>query len=283
MKSSFSPAAPPPGLDEVQRFWEAHPLFALESGSEIGTVEFFKRHDEIRGDEAEAFSLHTYEFDRHAGERVLDLGCGIGWLSANYAGGRARVVAVDLTRQALALTRARLRLQALPAILVRANAERLPFARDSFDFLASAGVLHHIPDTAAAVREAHRVLKPAGRGMISLYYRHWLLHRSLWPVVRFFAVRLLSRMPGRVPSRKVRSVDDFTRLYDGAGNPIGKSYDRAAARALFSEFAIEREEIHYFPKRLLPFASRLPRGLHRWLDRWVGTMIYLTLHKKPRP
>ena len=47
----------------------------------------------------------------------------------------------------------------------------MPFADDSFDVVYSNGVLHHTPDTAGAVREIHRVLRPGGQARVMLYHR----------------------------------------------------------------------------------------------------------------
>jgi len=49
------------------------------------------------------------------------------------------------------------------APLTVADAEHLPFAAASFDLVYSYGVLHHSPDTAAAIAEVLRVLRPAAR------------------------------------------------------------------------------------------------------------------------
>src|SRR5207245_4997879 len=52
------------------------------------------------------------------------------------------------------------------------DAENLDFNDNSFDLVYSHGVLHHTPDTARAVREIHRVLRPGGRAVVMLYHRN---------------------------------------------------------------------------------------------------------------
>ena len=72
---------------------------------------------------------------------------------------------VDLTGQAIAVTRERLALYGLRSRLLVTDAEHLPFADASFDFVYSWGVIHHSPDTPAAVREIARCCgRAVGRG-----------------------------------------------------------------------------------------------------------------------
>jgi SAM-dependent methyltransferase len=60
------------------------------------------------------------------------------------------------------------------------DAENLPFLDNAFDRVYSWGVLHHTPDTARAVREATRVLRPGGRLCAMLYARHSWVSYGLW-------------------------------------------------------------------------------------------------------
>jgi len=74
-------------------------------------------------------------------------------------------------------------------------------------------------------------------------------------------------------------VEDFVRVYDGDLNPIGKVFDRKEAEELCWQFDLLNVEVHFFPRRFLPYPNLVPRWLHRSLDHWLGTMIYLQLQK----
>ena len=93
---------------------------------------------------------------------IGDLGCGTGETIAALAPFVARAVAVD--RSGEMLQTARRRLRGLPnADVRRGELEALPIADGELDAAIMVLVLHHVPDPAAVLREAARVLKPGGR------------------------------------------------------------------------------------------------------------------------
>jgi SAM-dependent methyltransferase len=93
---------------------------------------------------------------------VGDLGCGTGETSAALAPFVARAVAVDRSGDMLQAARRRLR-EAKNVDIRRGDLESLPVADGELDAAVMMLVLHHVPDPPAALREAARALKPAGR------------------------------------------------------------------------------------------------------------------------
>lgn len=90
--------------------------------------------------------------------RVLDIGCGTGNFMVALRERAAGVVGVDTSPGMLSQAAGK----GLGDQLVRGDALYLPFADEAFDAAYGIQVLHHFPDKAAAVREAHRVLKRGG-------------------------------------------------------------------------------------------------------------------------
>ena len=103
------PAAATVTNEQARSFWEGHPVGAEAIGAQPGTAAFFAAFDALReADECEpyAFSNRIHGYDRSAGKRVLDIGCGNGYVLQRYARHGAIVHGIDLTETALVLWRA---------------------------------------------------------------------------------------------------------------------------------------------------------------------------------
>jgi demethylmenaquinone methyltransferase / 2-methoxy-6-polyprenyl-1,4-benzoquinol methylase len=97
--------------------------------------------------------------DLKPGERCLDLAAGTGVSTAELARSGAYVIGADLSLGMLAVGR-----RVRPDVpLLAADALRLPFASGTFDAVTISFGLRNIVDTAAALRELHRVTRPGGR------------------------------------------------------------------------------------------------------------------------
>ena len=97
---------------------------------------------------------------------VGDLGCGTGHAAAALAPFVGRVIAID--RSGEMLQAARRRLRGLPNVEVRrGDLEALPLGDAELDAATLLLVLHHVPEPAAALAEAARVLKPGGRLLLA--------------------------------------------------------------------------------------------------------------------
>lgn len=276
----------PPGIDDVRSFWEQHPLWSGESSHPVGSVAFFDEHRSVYLRECFGgrFDDRFLPPPRPGGQglAILDLGCGIGFWTAEFAlRGLHNLVAADLTERALELTRTRLELVGGTAELRQENAEHLSFADESFDHVNCQGVIHHTPAPDRAVAEIARVLRPGGTASISVYYRSPLLR--IWQRMSWLG-RLATRMGGGMRGRGRESMllerdpDELVRLYDGRDNPIGVCFSRDEFRRLLEpELQVDEFYLHYFPVRAVPFP--LARPIVRLLDRRLGLMLYASVHR----
>jgi SAM-dependent methyltransferase len=115
-------------------------------------------------DDTPAYRAAVAELGLPPGGRALDAGCGTARalpLLREAVGPSGTVVGVDLTpemlREATVLGRHR------DGALVEGDGARLPLREGTFDAALAAGLVHHLPDPEAGLRELARVTRPGGR------------------------------------------------------------------------------------------------------------------------
>jgi len=266
-------------LEAVRQYWQEHMLYSFELDHSAPEI-FIGGLKKIRCEDVDRFTLDYWQFDKFANKLVLDVGCGGGWLTVNYALRGARVYAIDLTQRAVELTKRHLRYKNTLASVDVGNAQDLSYQDNFFDLVVSSGVLHHTPDYYKAFKECYRVLKPKGKAKITLYRKGFLHRKFIFKFVKMIMKRLRIKHPG-ADLFKARDVDEFIRQYDGAENPLGigktdKEWQDVARRA---GFIVKKTEGHYFPKRFIPVIKNMPVCIHFLLDRFFGTMVYFELEK----
>lgn len=286
----------------VRDFWQANPCGAKFARGEIGTPSFF-----------EAVERHRYETEWHIPEvvdfpvwrdkKVLEVGCGLGTDAVGFARAGANYTGVDLTQGSVELVRRRFALEGLEGDLRTADAENLPFDDDSFDLVYSHGVLHHTPDTAGAIGEVRRVLKPSGTAMVMLYHKSsYNYHINIMTLRRLGArllrfewgpafvhsltgedesrLRELQKIYRKDPKSLIARDEFLNQNTDGAGNPLARAYTRREARAMFTGFSEVRTEVHFLNKRWIPLIGKLlPRAFERRLARVAGWHLWIIAKK----
>lgn len=106
-----------------------------------------------------------------AEQRILDAGCGNGWLASRY-GKRHTVVGIDLADANLR----RVRDQGILAVKYNLDGP-LPFADGVFDTVVCSEILEHIFSPDLLLREILRILKPGGRVILTVPNLHCLRNR----------------------------------------------------------------------------------------------------------
>jgi ubiquinone/menaquinone biosynthesis C-methylase UbiE len=278
--------------ERVRNFWQENPCGTKFADAQPGTRRFYELVEEHRY-RTEWHIPTAANFAASKGLRVLEIGCGLGTDGAQFAKAGAVYTGVDLTDAAIDLAKRRFEQFNLQGSFCTADAERLEFETNSFDLVYSHGVLHHTPDTAAAVSEIHRVLKPNGRAVVMLYHRDSYNYRVNISLLRRAGAHLLKSEAGlrlvnlltgeptaslSEHARMIRSqqenylkADEFlNRNTDGAGNPLARVYSRQEARVLFQQFRAIRLQTYYLNKRWLPIVGKLlPRSWEsRLASRW---------------
>lgn len=145
-----------------------------------------------------------------AGAVGFDMGCGSGRWAALVAPRVGKLHCIDPSAQALAVARVKLA-QHSNVELHNASADTVALAPGSLDFGYSLGVLHHIPDTQAAMSACVSLLKPGAPFLVYLYYRfdnRSALFRLVWRM----SDALRKGVSGLGPQLKPRVTDALAAL-----------------------------------------------------------------------
>lgn len=256
--------------------WSHDPAGAVYGREhEFGTREFFDAVEHHRYTEYAPWMPEVMGFKEFAGARLLEVGCGMGTDLLQFARGGAQVTGVDLTPRSIEITRQHFAVYGEPGDFAISDCETLPFAGESFEVVYSNGVLHHTPDTAGAVGEIHRVLRPGGQARVMLYHRGSVAY---WGeiILRHGLLRgelLRGHSPQDIMGRHVE-------FNEGGGRPLVKVYSRREARKLFAMFREIKIQIEQLTRPELYFLGRfIPEKIFQGLRRSVGWNVIVTARK----
>jgi 2-polyprenyl-3-methyl-5-hydroxy-6-metoxy-1,4-benzoquinol methylase len=266
-------------ITDVQRYWDARPCNIRHSPKPVGSREYF---DEVEARKylVEPHILAFAEFDRWKGKRVLEVGCGLGTDSINFARAGAQLTAVDLSGESLAIAAQRAEVMGVADRIdfVQANAEELTSALgdEPYDLVYSFGVVHHTPHPERALAEIRALVAPGATLKLMVY------HRRSWKV--FWIVAGQGR--GRF-----WKTDELVAMHSEAqtGCPVTFSYTRGEARELVERSGFRVRDVHVdhvFPYRVRdyveyryvkePWFRWMPHRLFRAFERRLGWHLMVT-------
>jgi SAM-dependent methyltransferase len=128
---------------------------------------------------------------------VLDVGCGTGRWSYYIADKVNFIECVDPSKAVLAA--ANLLKNKSNIRITQASVDNIPFADNSFDFVFSLGVLHHVPDTKEAVKKCVQKVKRNGHILLYLYYN--LENRGIVFKTLFYLSNSIRWVVSKLPSK----------------------------------------------------------------------------------
>ncbi len=194
--------------------------YHVEHGEFLGVSDFVWCPEALREEDARLLGDVS-------GRDVLEVGCGSAPCARWLAEQGARVVGLDLSAGMLRYAAAAGEATGLAVPLVRANAERLPFATGSFDIACSAfGAVPFVADVGELFRDVARVLRPGGTWVFAVTHpMRWIFPDDPGPD----GLRVTSSYFDRTPYVEVdadgratyvehhRTLGDFVRALTGAG------------------------------------------------------------------
>lgn len=141
--------------------------------------------------------------------RVLDVGCGTGYLGLGLAhSGQARELHLcDLSPGMLSRARENAARLGVDAVFTRATASQLPYPDGFFDAVVTRGVLHHLHDLSAALTEWRRVVRPGGPVLALSEPTPWADRIGGWSARGALAGLRVARKVGRAVGRPLSQHD----------------------------------------------------------------------------
>lgn len=153
-------------------------------------------------------------FCPRSGEKLLDVGCGVGITLGMLEGSGADLWGIDISKKATEIAKKRVN---KPEQIICANGDPLPFFNDEFDYVLAWGAVEHFPSIPSIVKEVKRVVKKDGKAIImvpNVYY-----YKFVWDSLR----------KGSGPA-KLQEIDvhysfrEWKDLIEGTGLSISKTY-----------------------------------------------------------
>lgn len=272
-------------IEEVAGYWNSRPCNLKHSSEPVGTRAYFDEVEE-RKYFVEPHIPVFAQFDRWKGKRVLEIGCGIGTDTLNFARAGAEVTAVDLSEESLKLARQRANIFGFEDRIhfFQANAEELSkiVPPQPFDLVYSFGVIHHTPRPEKVVEQIRMHYVKSGTLLKIMVY-----HRNSTKAAGILFSEGLAGF--RNPERAIAKHSEAQ-----TGCPVTYTYTRDSARRLLKGFDIKRMEVEHIFSYQIPeyreyryvkkwYYRVLPRPLFRWLEKNWGWHLCITAEAPEKP
>lgn len=255
--------------ERVRDYWNSRPCNVRHSQKPVGTREYF---DEV---EARKYFVEPHipgfaQANRWAGKKVLEIGCGIGTDSINFARAGADLTVVDFSEKSLEICRNRFATYGLKASFYCGNAEQLSafVPVQAYDLIYSFGVIHHTPHPERVFEQLKQYCKPDTEMRVMLYSK-WCW-KVFWIILTY----------GKGAFWR---ADELVRTYSEAqtGCPVTYYYSSAEIRRLLKDYRIvDISKDHIFPYKIQQYVKYryewvwyfrwLPARTFRWLEKRLG-------------
>jgi 2-polyprenyl-3-methyl-5-hydroxy-6-metoxy-1,4-benzoquinol methylase len=271
-------------IERVKEFWDRRPCNIRHSPKPVGTREYF---DEV---EARKYFVEPHiprfaQFERWRGKKVLEIGCGIGTDTINFARHGAWVTAVELSERSLEIAQKRAEVYGLSDRIrfYLGNAEELSrfVPVEPYDLIYSFGVIHHTPHPERVITEMRHYARSGTTVKVMVY------HRYSWKVLWI----LLTYGKGQF-WRLAELVAQYSEAQTGC--PVTYTFTKREIRDLLERHGFRVTEIwvdHIFPYRIPDYVQYryvkvwyfrwMPQPLFRWLERHFGWHICVTATYEP--
>jgi 2-polyprenyl-3-methyl-5-hydroxy-6-metoxy-1,4-benzoquinol methylase len=255
-------------IEQIRDYWDQRPCNIRHSAKAIGTQEYCDE-TEKRKYFVEPHIPDFADFNIWRGKKVLEIGCGIGTDTANFARAGAHVTAIDLSEKSLKVAKQRAEINGLDIKFYQGNAEELDkiVPIEAYDLIYSFGAIHHTVSPVEILKQIKKYLAPEGVIKIMVY------HRFSWKVLRILVLY------GKCQFWKLTKLV-ATHSEAETGCPVTHTYSRKSIKELLAVpgFKIRYAEIdHIFPYDVSEYKQYRYKKV--WYFRWIPKWLFRKLER----
>lgn len=255
-------------IDQIRNYWNARPCNIRHSPLPVGSRGYFNAV-ELRKYFVEPHILDFAEFHLWKNKKVLEIGCGIGTDTINFARCGADVTAVDLSDQSLEVARQRAQVFGKKVRFFQANAEELTkaIATEPYDLIYSFGVIHHTARPEEILKQIRSYTKPGTTIKLMVYNR--LSWKVLWILLKY-------------GYGQVWKLSELVAKYSEAetGCPVTYTYTKQSITELLERngFKVRYTEVdHIFSYNIAEYKQYRYKKV--WYFRWIPESWFRRLEK----
>lgn len=267
-------------INKIREYWDKRPCNIRHSNAKFGSKKYFNEVEE-RKYFVEFHIPKFADFANWKGKKVLEIGCGIGTDTINFARAGASVTAVELSKNSLGVAKKRAKVFGLTNKIkfYQANAEELSktVPIKTYDLVYSFGVIHHSPYPDKIVEEIKKYCDANTTVKIMIYNRYsW---KVFWILLKY-GKGAFWRLNQLIAENSEAAT----------GSPVSYVYSKDDAKKLLKDFKIIDVRIdHIFPYSVAEYTNYkykivwyfkiLPKSIFRWLEHNFGWHLLITAKK----
>ena len=257
-------------VEAVRDYWNRRPCNIRHSQQPVGSKEYF---DEV---ESRKYFVEPHipgfaEFERWRGKQVLEIGCGIGTDTINFARHGAEVTVAELSDESLKVAQQRADVFGVGNNITfnNGNAEKLTdfVPVKHYDLVYSFGVIHHSPHPERILEQATQYVRPGSTLKVMVYNR--LSWKVLWMVLKH----------GNGDFRKTKQlIAEHSEAQ--FGSPVTYAYTKRELRELLGRYGFRVDDVfvdHIFPWRIKDYVQY--RYVKVWYFRWIPDKLFRKLER----